>query len=194
MNLAIIDYNAGNTKSVINALRRLGIEPLLTSDPSQILKADKVILPGVGHAGSAMAELHKRNLVDICKTITSPFLGVCVGMQLMMKWSEEGDTKCLGLVEGDIIKFRSNEYKIPQIGWNTVEYEPSSLFRGIPQNSYFYFVHSYYLPLNDKGIASTNYIQPYHVAIEKDNLFGVQFHPEKSAQWGEKLLENFLKI
>jgi imidazole glycerol-phosphate synthase subunit HisH len=194
MNLAIIDYNAGNTKSVINALRRLGIEPILTTDSDVILNADKVILPGVGHAGSAMAELHKRNLVDICKAITVPFLGVCVGMQLMMDWSEEGDTKCLGMVEGDIIRFQSSTYKIPQIGWNTVEHNHSILFDGIPQNSYFYFVHSYYLALNERGIATTNYIEPYHVAIEKDNLFGVQFHPEKSAQWGEKLLDNFLKM
>ncbi len=194
MNLAIIDYNAGNTKSVINALRRLGIEPVLTADADLILKADKVILPGVGHAGSAMAELHKRNLVDICKAVTVPFLGVCVGMQLMMDWSEEGDTQCLGLAEGDIIRFQSNEYKIPQIGWNTVKHNDSPLFKDIPQNSYFYFVHSYYLALNKNGIATTNYIQPFHVAIAKDNLFGVQFHPEKSAQWGEKLLENFLNI
>ena len=194
MNLAIIDYNAGNTKSVINALRRLEIEPVLTADPELILKADKVILPGVGHAGSAMAELQKRNLVDVCKAVKVPFLGVCVGMQLMMDWSEEGDTQCLGLVDGDIVKFKSDEFKIPQIGWNTVEHNHSQLFKEIPQNSYFYFVHSYYLPLNKSGIASTNYIQPYHVAIEKDNLFGVQFHPEKSAKWGEKLLENFLKI
>ena len=194
MNLAIIDYNAGNTKSVINALRRLEIEPVLTADPELILKADKVILPGVGHAGSAMVELKKRNLTEICKEVTVPFLGVCVGMQLMMDWSEEGDTQCLGLVDGDIVKFKSDEFKIPQIGWNTVEHNHSQLFKEIPQNSYFYFVHSYYLPLNKSGIASTNYIQPYHVAIEKDNLFGVQFHPEKSAKWGEKLLENFLKI
>ncbi|HMP29349.1 MAG TPA: imidazole glycerol phosphate synthase subunit HisH [Saprospiraceae bacterium] len=194
MNLAIIDYNAGNTKSVINALRRLGIEPILTADPELILQADKVILPGVGHAGSAMAELHKRNLVEVIRSVSVPFLGVCVGMQLMMDWSEEGDTQCLSLVEGDIIKFQSKDYKIPQIGWNTVEHNESQIFKDIPQNSYFYFVHSYYLPMNKYGAATTNYIQPYHVAIQKDNLFGVQFHPEKSAQWGEKLLENFLKI
>lgn len=194
MNLTILDYNAGNTKSVINALLRLGIEPVLTADPELILKADKVILPGVGHAGSAMAELQKRNLVDVCKAVKVPFLGVCVGMQLMMDWSEEGDTQCLGLVDGNIVKFKSDEFKIPQIGWNTVEHNHSQLFKDIPQNSYFYFVHSYYLPLNKSGIASTNYIQPYHVAIQKDNLFGVQFHPEKSAKCGEKLLENFLKI
>jgi len=194
MNLTIIDYNAGNTKSVINALRRLGVEPILTSDPELILKADKVILPGVGHAGSAMAELHKRNLVEICKTVTVPFLGVCVGMQLMLDWSEEGNTKCLGLTEGSIIRFKSTEYKIPQIGWNTLEHNNSLLFKDIPQNSSFYFVHSYYLPLNLYGTAITNYIQPYHAGIEKDNYFGVQFHPEKSAVWGEKLLENFIKL
>ena len=194
MKLAIIDYNAGNTRSVINALRRLGIEPELTADPDTILRADKVILPGVGHAGSAMAELHKRNLTPLFSEIKVPFLGVCVGMQLMMEASEEGPTACLGLLPGTIVRFQSKEHKIPQIGWNTVHHTHNVLFKGIPQNSYFYFVHSYYLPLHPNGIASTEYIVPYHVAIQKDNYFGVQFHPEKSAQWGEKLLDNFLKL
>jgi imidazole glycerol-phosphate synthase subunit HisH len=195
MKIAIIDYNAGNTQSVINALHRLGYEPTLTADPEIISKADKVILPGVGHAAAAMAELENRELIVTIKEIKVPFLGVCVGMQLMLEWSEEGDTNCLSLIDGKIVKFISEKEKIPQMGWNTIYHNDNLLFKGIPQNTYFYFVHSYYMPKDEKvGCAYTHYIQDYTVAIAQDNKFGVQFHPEKSAQWGEQLLKNFLEL
>jgi glutamine amidotransferase len=191
--IAIVDYNAGNTQSVINALRRIGIDPILTADPEVINKADKIILPGVGHAGSAMAELIKRDLVQALKAATQPFLGVCVGMQLMMDWSEEGDTDCLSLIKGKIVKFKSDHLKIPHIGWNTVSHNQNPIFKNIPQDAYFYFVHSYYLPFDDQsGCAFTNYIEDYTVAVHKNNFFGVQFHPEKSAVWGQALLKNFI--
>ncbi len=193
--VVIIDYNAGNTRSVINALKRLGVEPVLTSDANLITKAEKVILPGVGHAAASMEELTKRNLVDVIKEVKVPFLGVCVGMQLMMDFSEEGSTQCIGLMEGQINKFESSEYKIPKMGWNKVyANDDNILFKNIERGSYFYFVHSYYLPTSKYEIATANYIEDYSVAIQKDNFFGVQFHPEKSEKAGEQLLKNFISI
>lgn len=194
MKIALIDYKAGNTQSVINTLTRMGLVPNLTADPDEILSADKVILPGVGHAGSAMRELHKRGLVDVIKSVTVPFLGVCVGMQIMMDWSEEGDTTCLGLVPGKILKFKSDTLKIPQMGWNTVSHADNGIFAGVPQSSYFYFVHSFYLPTSPYQTASCHYIDDYTVGVQKDNYYGVQFHPEKSAKYGADLISNFLKL
>lgn len=194
MKIALIDYNAGNTKSVINTLKRLGIEPDLTADPAKIMAADKVILPGVGHAGSAMKELYKRDLVQVLKAVKQPFLGVCVGMQLMVDWSEEGDTTCLGLIPGQIRKFKSTQEKVPQIGWNTVKHNGSHIFKGIPQDAYFYFVHSFYLPTNVSECGQCHYIEDFTAAIHQDNYYGVQFHPEKSAKWGEQLIKNFLEL
>jgi imidazole glycerol-phosphate synthase subunit HisH len=192
--IAIIDYNAGNTKSVINALNRLNVEVVLTSDSEVILSADKVILPGVGHAATSMMELHSRNLIDTIKNVKVPFLGVCVGMQLMMDRSEEGDTDCLGIIDGEIKKLQSEEFKIPKMGWNTVKHNEDSLFKNIDQEAYYYFVHSYYLPTSKYEIATSNYIEDYSVAVKKDNFFGVQFHPEKSEKAGETLLKNFISI
>jgi len=192
--IAIIDYNAGNTKSVMNALNRLNADFILTADASAILAADKVILPGVGHAGSAMAELIKRDLVDTIKKINAPFLGVCVGMQIMQDWSEEGDTICLGLIPGRVVKFQSEEYKIPKIGWNTLKDTKGPLFENLSEESYYYFVHSYYSPLNEYSIATANYIQDYSVAIQKGNIFGLQFHPEKSAIQGAQIIKNFIEL
>lgn len=191
--IAIIDYNAGNTRSVINALQRLGAKPVLTADPEVILSADKVILPGVGHASAAMEELDKRSLMDTIHQITKPFLGVCLGMQIMLEHSEEGNTPCLGLIPGTVMKFESATEKIPHMGWNTVQNSDDVLWEGIDPRSYFYFVHSYYVPQSNFTIAATNYILPFSAAIRKDNFWGVQFHPEKSASIGETLLMNFLK-
>ncbi len=192
--IAIIDYNAGNTKSVINALNRLNADVVLTYDSEVILSADKVILPGVGHAATSMMELSSRNLIDTIKQVTVPFLGVCVGMQLLMDRSEEGDTNCLGIIDGVVKKFQSNQYKIPKMGWNTVSHNDDVMFSQIDQDAYFYFVHSYYLPKSEYGIASSDYIEDYTVAVKKNNYYGVQFHPEKSEKTGETLLKNFISI
>lgn len=192
--IAIIDYNAGNTKSVMNALNRLGADFVLTADSAKILAADKVILPGVGHAGSAMAELIKRDLVDTIKQVSVPFLGVCVGMQIMQDWSEEGDTTCLGLIPGRVVKFQSDEFKVPKIGWNTLKDTKGPLFEVVDEKSYYYFVHSYYSPINEYSIATAHYIQDYSVAIQKGNVFGLQFHPEKSSTQGAQLIKNFIEL
>lgn len=191
--IAIIDYNAGNTRSVINALHRLGAHPVLTADAEVILRADKVILPGVGHAASAMDELNKRKLTTVIPQITQPFLGVCLGMQIMLEHSEEGDTACLGLIPGTVKKFESETEKIPHMGWNTVSHQGEDLWNNIQENAYFYFVHSYFVPESQFTSSRTDYILPFSASIRKDNFRGVQFHPEKSAELGENLLLNFLK-
>jgi imidazole glycerol-phosphate synthase subunit HisH len=192
--VAIIDYNAGNTRSVINALKRQGVEVTLTADKDVILSADKVILPGVGHAASSMAELRERDLIDTIKSVTVPFLGVCVGMQLLMDRSEEGDTPCLGIIEGEIKRFQSDTLKVPKMGWNKISIQEDVLFNGIDSEAYFYFVHSYYLPTSAYSIAEANYTQDYTVVVKKDNFYGVQFHPEKSDNAGELLLKNFITL
>lgn len=191
--IAIIDYNAGNTRSVINAIERLGFHPVLTADPEKILQADKVILPGVGHASSAMEELDKRNLIEVVRQVQKPFLGVCLGMQIMLEHSEEGDTPCLGLLPGSVLKFESKSEKIPHMGWNTVTHTDEGMWKGMDVGGYFYFVHSYYVPKSEFTTAATDYILPFSAGIKKDNFNGVQFHPEKSATIGEQLLMNFLK-
>lgn len=191
--IAIIDYNAGNTRSVINAIERLGFHPVLTADPEKILQADKVILPGVGHASSAMEELDKRNLIEVVRQVQKPFLGVCLGMQIMLEHSEEGDTPCLGLLPGSVLKFESKSEKIPHMGWNTVAHTGEGMWKGIDTGAYFYFVHSYFVPKSEFTTAATDYILPFSAGIKKDNFNGVQFHPEKSATIGEQLLMNFLK-
>jgi imidazole glycerol-phosphate synthase subunit HisH len=192
--VAIIDYNAGNTKSVINALKSIGTESILTSDRATILLADKVILPGVGHASNAMHELQERNLIQTIKEVKSPFLGICVGMQLLMEQSEEGNTPCIGIFKGEVKKFKSDNVKVPKVGWNTVSINHDALFQNIPNDSFFYFVHSYYVPQNTYTIATSDYTERYTVAIKKDNYYGVQFHPEKSGLVGRQLLINFLSI
>ena len=191
--IAIIDYNAGNTRSVINAIERLGFHPVLTADPEKILQADKVILPGVGHASSAMEELDKRNLIGVVRQVQKPFLGVCLGMQIMLEHSEEGDTPCLGLLPGSVLKFESKSEKIPHMGWNTVTHTDEGMWKGMDAGGYFYFVHSYFVPKSEFTTAATDDILPFSAGIKKDNFNGVQFHPEKSATIGEQLLMNFLK-
>jgi glutamine amidotransferase len=192
--VAIIDYNAGNTRSVINALKRQGVEVTLTADAGVILSADKVILPGVGHAAASMHELYKRNLVDTIKQVTVPFLGVCVGMQLLMNRSEEGETPCIGIIDGEIRRFQSDKLKIPKMGWNKIRMHDDKIFEGIDREAYFYFVHSYYLPTSPFSIAEANYTEDYTVVVKRDNFYGVQFHPEKSDHSGEQLLKNFITL
>lgn len=195
MNLAIVKYNAGNIRSVLFALERMGYTANVTDDPAALAAADKVIFPGVGEASSAMRYLQARGLDKVISKLQQPVLGICLGMQLMCRYSEENDTKCLGIFEEDVRKFDSGtqRLKVPQIGWNTISDLKTSLFHGIPENSYVYFVHGYYAHLGPHTIATTHYILSYSAALQRDNFYGVQFHPEKSAHVGEQILRNFLE-
>lgn len=193
MKIAIIDYGAGNIQSIQFALERLGLEGILTNDIDFIQSADKVIFPGVGEASSAMKKLNESGLDKLIPKLKQPVLGICLGMQLMCKSSEEGDTKGLGIFDVDIIKF-SNAVKVPQMGWNTIYDLKSPLFNGINENNYMYLVHSFYAPKSEEMIATTNYEMEYATALQKDNFYGVQFHPEKSGVVGEEILKNFLKL
>ena len=207
MEVVIIDYNAGNIRSVENALKRLSVEPVITADKQLIRHADKVIFPGVGEAATTMSFLQERGLDVLIKSLTQPVLGICLGMQLMSRYSEEGATNCLGIFDTEVKRFESlrHEDKVPHMGWNTIYnlqnnmkivdggMKPGScLFKGVADNSYVYFVHSYYVPVNDYTVATTDYIQPFSAAIQKDNFFATQFHPEKSGSIGEQILKNFL--
>ena len=196
MKLVMIKYNAGNTRSLQYALQRLGVDPLISDDPEEILSADKIIFPGVGEASSAMNYLIEKELDKVIKLATQPFLGICLGMQLMCVHSEENDTACLGIFEEKVKLFSSNDrkIKIPQIGWNTITDLKSDLFKDIPEQSHCYFVHSYFADAGQHTIATTDYCIPYSAALNKNNFYGVQFHPEKSALVGEKIIQNFLHI
>lgn len=193
MKTAIIDYGAGNVQSVKYALNRLGYESFLTDDSEMIRSADKVIFPGVGEAGSAMRAIREKELEKVITELKQPVLGICLGMQLMCSYSEEGDTVGMGIFDLSVKKF-DNGLKVPQIGWNQIEDLRSGLFKNIAENEYMYLVHSYYVPVNKNTIAKTNYGITYATAIEKDNFYGVQFHPEKSSKAGEVLLKNFLEL
>lgn len=198
MKIAIIKYNAGNIRSVLYALERIGYSATVTDSENEIQSADKVIFPGVGEAKTAMNYLKERNLDKLICSLTQPVLGICLGMQLMCTYSGENDTTCLGIFNEEVKKFRApslkGEYKIPQIGWNSVYNLKTELFKNVPENSYCYFVHSYYASIGNHTIATTDYIQPYSSALQKNNFYGVQFHPEKSALTGESILKNFLGI
>jgi glutamine amidotransferase len=191
MNIAIIKYNAGNIQSVLYALERIGFSAKVTDDKNEIEAADKVIFPGVGEASSAMKYLRERNLDTLIKNLQQPVLGICLGMQLMCKHSEEGNTECLGIFDEDVKLFRSETLKVPQIGWNNIYDLHSPLFEGVKENIYVYLVHSYAAALGEHTIATTDYVQPYSTGLHKDNFYGVQFHPEKSAEVGEQILRNF---
>lgn len=193
MKIVIIDYGAGNIQSIKFAVQRLGFEAVLSSDAEEIKSADKVIFPGVGEAGSAMKMLKATKLDEIIPQLKQPVLGICLGMQLMCQHSEEGDTRGLGIFDAQVLKF-NNGLKVPQIGWNTIYDLQSELFSGIKEQEYVYLVHSFYVAECDETIASTEYGVEYTTAIKKDNFYGVQFHPEKSSDAGEKILENFLNI
>ena len=193
MKIAIIDYGAGNVQSVLFALERLGFEGIVTNDWNTIKTADKVIFPGVGEASSAMKMLVDSRLDVLIPTLKQPVLGICLGMQLMCKYSEEGNTNGLGIFDVNVVKF-SNKVKVPQMGWNTIYNLKTPLFEGIKENEFMYLVHSYYAPLSENTIANTNYEQEYSTALQRDNFFGVQFHPEKSGVFGEQILNNFLNL
>ena len=191
--IVIIDYGAGNIQSIMFALERLGYAATLSSDVEEIKRADKVIFPGVGEASSAMVKLRSSGLDKIIPKLTQPVLGICLGMQLMCKSSEEGNTTGLGIFETDVIHFEKI-LKVPHIGWNRITDLKSPLFEGIAEKEYVYLVHRYYAPVCAETIAKCDYGVEYSSALKKDNFYGVQFHPEKSSEAGEKILENFLKL
>jgi len=197
MNVVIVKYNAGNIQSVLFALERIGVKATVTDDKELIQSADKVIFPGVGEASTAMSYLKERGLDKVIISLKQPVLGICLGMQLLCDYSEENDTKCLGVFENVKVKrfiSTNSSFKIPQVGWNTIANLKGKLFSSIEENIFCYFVHSYYAEANSFSIATTNYIQPYCSALQKNNFTGVQFHPEKSAKAGEQILKNFLTI
>jgi len=191
--IAIIKYNAGNIQSVQNALNRLGYESVITDDRAVILAADKVIFPGVGEASSAMQYLKERALDQVISKVTQPFLGICLGLQLMCKSTEEGKTKCLGIFDAEVKLFPSND-KVPHMGWNNFSQVKGKLFDGIAIQNDVYYVHSYYAELCKNTTAICNYIKPFSAAMQKDNFYATQFHPEKSAEIGEQILKNFLAL
>jgi imidazole glycerol-phosphate synthase subunit HisH len=193
MKIAIIDYGAGNVQSVLFALERLGFEGIVTNDWNTIKSADRVIFPGVGEASSAMKMLVDSGLDVLIPTLKQPVLGICLGMQLMCKHSEEGNTNGLGIFDVNVVKF-SNEVKVPQMGWNTIYNLKSSLFTSIKENEFMYLVHSFYAPISENTIATTNYELAYSTALQRNNFYGVQFHPEKSGIFGEQILKNFLNL
>jgi glutamine amidotransferase len=192
--IVIIDYGAGNTRSVMNALDRLGSVYELTDDPSKILAAEKVIFPGVGHAGHAMQSLRDQDLVDVIRGIKQPLLGICVGMQLLFDRSEEGDTECLGIINGTVTKFYEDNVIVPQMGWNTNIVSNNKLFKGLQESVYFYAVHSYRVDVCDNTIATSLYDTEYASAVQFNNFYGVQFHPEKSSKDGQLILKNFIEL
>ena len=193
MKISIIDYGAGNVKSVQFALERLGYTGKLTTDAHEILQADKVIFPGVGEASSAMKALQQYGLDSLIPTLRQPVLGICLGLQLLCARSEEGDTDCLGVFPAESLKFPAH-LKVPHVGWNTLSDLKSPLFNKVEPESYAYFVHSYYVPLSPFTIAQSHYNFPFSAALAKDNFFACQFHPEKSSKTGEQILKNFLSL
>lgn len=193
MKIVIINYGAGNIQSIKFAIKRLGFEAVLSNDEAEIRAADKVIFPGVGEASSAMGMLRSTGLDKVIPTLKQPVLGICLGMQLMCKYCEEGDTDGLNIFDCDVLKFDESE-KVPQIGWNQIENLKSELFKGIKEKEYMYLVHSFYVPLNNEAIATTNYGLKYASALQERNFYGVQFHPEKSSKAGAQILKNFLEL
>lgn len=196
MEVAIVKYNAGNIFSVIHALNRLGVNPIITDDPEKLNKSDKILFPGQGHAKTAMQYLREHHLDKIICDLKQPVLGICVGQQLMCNYSEEGNVNCLGIFDADVKRFipHQKEEKVPHMGWNSISNLQSELFRNFVGNEYVYFVHSFYVPVCDWTIAESNYILPFSAALHKDNFYATQFHPEKSGSIGEQILKNFLEL
>ena len=211
MNVAVVKYNAGNIYSVIHALQRLGVNPILTDNPEELQKADKVLFPGQGEASNAMRYLKEHNLDKVIRDLKNPILGICIGQQLMCRHSEEGDTDCLGIFDVDVLRFQpqKHEDKVPHMGWNQLSFAQneklkekreklslveSGLFKGFSEGEFVYFVHSFYVPVCENTIAITDYILPYSAALHKDNFYATQFHPEKSGSVGERIIKNFLEL
>lgn len=198
MHVAIVKYNAGNIFSVMNALRRLGVEPILTDDAEQLRRADRVIFPGQGEASTAMAYLRSHGLDSVIRSLTQPVLGICIGQQLLCSHSEEGNVECLGVFDAKVKRFqpRQHQDKVPCMGWNIARrtQNDGGLLEGLGDNPYVYFVHSYYVPICEHTAAMANYILEYSAALHKDNFYSCQFHPEKSGDVGERILKNFFEI
>lgn len=194
MKVAIVKYNAGNIESVRNALNRLGVDSVVSDDSEVLRAADKVIFPGVGEASTAMEYLRERKLDEVIKSLTQPVLGICLGMQLLCDYSEENDTKCLGLLPYKVKRFESESLKIPHMGWNNISDLKGELFANVSDNSYVYFVHSYYVENGNETVATCDYSLKFSAAIQYKNFYAVQFHTEKSGEVGEKILENFIKL
>ncbi len=194
MKVAIIKYNAGNIRSVDHALKRVGVEAVVTDDPETILNADRVIFPGVGEAASTMAYLKERELDILLKGLRCPVLGICLGQQLMCSWSEEGDTPCIGIFDQIVKHFPKDDLKVPHMGWNSLDRANGELIPRELNGSYVYFVHSYYVPVCEDTAAESSYMLPFSAAMQRDNFYATQFHPEKSGDPGELILKQFLKL
>jgi glutamine amidotransferase len=193
MKIGIINYGAGNLASVINAIDRLGFKTEIIKQPEQLINVDKIIIPGVGHAGSAMQNLNESGLASALKSTQKPTLGICLGMQLLGNLSDEGNTECLGVMNFDVRKLNIN-LKTPHMGWNRIEIALNPLFKGIPDNTWVYFVHSYYVAQNENSIAECNYETKICAAVNRGNFWGVQFHPEKSGEYGIQIIKNFIEL
>ncbi|MBP3373731.1 MAG: imidazole glycerol phosphate synthase subunit HisH [Bacteroidaceae bacterium] len=196
MTVAVVKYNAGNIYSVLSVLQRLGVEPVLTDDPKILHQADKVIFPGQGEASNAMQYLCERGLDEVIRSLTQPVLGICIGQQLMCRHSAEGDVDCLGIFDTDVVRFvpEKHEDKVPHMGWNELNALKSPLFRNLHDGDFVYFVHSFYVPVCKWTIAESNYITPFSAAIQRDNFYATQFHPEKSGSVGQRIIQNFLDL
>lgn len=196
MKVAVVKYNAGNIRSVDCALQRLGVEAVITADRETLRTADKVIFPGVGEAETTMNHLRANGMDELIKSLRQPVLGICLGMQLMCRYSEEGAADCLGIFDAEVKRFVSQkqEDKVPHMGWNTIAKTNSGLFKGFTEEEFVYFVHSFYVPVCEFTAAETDYILPFSAALHKDNFYATQFHPEKSGATGERILRNFLEL
>lgn len=196
MSVAIVKYNAGNIRSVLNALSRLGVEPVLTDNPEELRRADKVLFPGQGEASHAMRYLREHGLDKVVCSLRQPLLGICIGQQLLCRNSEEGNTDCLGIFDVPVLRFQPerHEDKVPHMGWNDIYDLQSPLFNGIDERAFVYFVHSFYVPPCQEMIATADYIRPFSAALHRDNFYATQFHPEKSGDVGSRILKNFLEL